>query len=95
MYPRTGEPLVLIGIWAQVDHSKGGQTDEVQKSQASARKSLVRQAREGSAKERWRLEGGGTVQVDGRSTPGRVGGEKRVKRESEAASKGGIRGSNR
>ena len=80
MYPRTGEPLGLIGIWAQVDHSKGGQTDEVQKSQASARKSLVRQAREGSAKEWWRLEGGGTVQVAGRSTPRQFG-------ESEAGAK--------
>ena len=36
-------------------------------------------ARDVSAEDQWRLVGGGAVQVDGRSVPRQVGGEKRVK----------------
>ena len=49
--------------------------------------------REGRVDKRWRLAGGGAVQVDGHSAPGRVGGEKQVQLESKAASTGGSWGS--
>ena len=39
-----------------------------------------RPAREGSADKQWRQAGGGAVQVDGRSAPRGVGGEKRAQR---------------
>ena len=54
-----------------------------------------RPTREGSIDERWRPAGGGAFQVDGRSTPGQVGGDKRVKLESKAALTGEIRGRDR
>ena len=44
--------------------------------------------RERRSDEQWRPEGGGAVQVDGRSAPRQVGGEKRVKKESEVSPKG-------
>ena len=43
---------------------------------------LVRPAWEGSAEDRWQLEGGGAIQVEGRSvTRLEVGGEEGEKRE--------------
>ena len=47
-----------------------------------------RPARKISADEWWRPAGGGAVKLDGHSAPGRVGGKKRMLRESTAASKG-------
>ena len=50
---------------------------------------LGRPALEGSADKRWRLAGGGAVQVDGRSaTKQDGGGEKWVQREIEVVSTG-------
>ena len=54
--------------------TKGGQPDKVRQTQARARNSLGCPAGEESADERWRPAGGGAVQVDGRSAPGRDGG---------------------
>ena len=51
-----------------------GQLDEGRQTQAHAKNSLGCPAGEESADERWRLAGGGAVQVDGRSAPGRDGG---------------------
>ena len=56
---------------------------------------LAQGTRGGSTDEQWRPEVGGAVQGGGSSTPGRVGGDKRVQRESKAASKGEIWQSNR
>ena len=65
-----------------------GKPDKGSQSQACVRKSLVRLAWGGSADEWWRLAGGGTVQVDGRSAPVKMGGGERVQRDIEVVLKG-------
>ena len=50
---------------------KGRHPDRGRQPQARVRKYLVYPARDGISDERWRTEGGGAVQVDSRSAPGR------------------------
>ena len=63
--------------------AKGGKPDEGRQSQAHERNSVGRPAWEESADERWRPAGGGAVQVDGRSAPGRDGGGRSGCKERE------------
>ena len=72
--PSDGRTPGPTGTWAQVKDGKGGESDEGRWSQACTRDSLSRREWEVISDKRWRLTGGGAVQVDGRSTPGRYGG---------------------
>ena len=58
---------------------RGGKHTRDIRHRLAQRTPCGRPAREVSTDERWRLVGGGAVQVDGRSAPRQVGGEKRVK----------------
>ena len=61
---------------------KGGQPDEVSQSQDCTSNSLGKPAWEGRSDERWRPAGGGAIQVDSCSAPGReVGGARYKDRE--------------
>ena len=80
-------PWGLQGPGGRSRTENGGQTVEERQTQARVRNYLSWSAGEESAYERWRPAGRGAVQVDGRSAPGKYGGEKRVQREREAALK--------
>ena len=73
--------------------AKGGGTVLGKTDTGSREELLGLPSREESVDEWWRSAGGGAVQVDGRSAPGRYGGgEKRMLRKREVESTGVMEG---
>ena len=77
---RAGEPLGMTGNWSQVEDVKRGGGVKQGKSVTGLREEIIVASHKGREAQTsgggWNV--GGTIQVDGRSTPGKVRGEKRI-----------------